>query len=89
MKTFSAKDAKQHFGELMDTVQREPVSIEKHGRPVAVMISNTEFNEMKLEGLRSALALGEAELDRGEYADYSLEKLRAKLDTEFGKKTDA
>ena len=89
MKTFSAKDAKQHFGELMDTVQREPVCIEKHGRPVAVMISNTEFNAMKLERLRSALAVGEAELDRGEYADYNLEKLRAKLDTEFGKKTDA
>lgn len=83
MKTFSAKDAKQRFGELMDTVQREPVSIEKHGRPVAVMMSETEYEEMKLERLRSMLAMGEAELDRGEFADYSLEKLRAKLDSEL------
>ncbi len=83
MKTFSAKDAKQHFGELMDTVQREPVSIEKHGRPVAVMLSEVEYQEMKLERLRSALAIGEAELDRGEFADYSLEKLQAKLDSEL------
>ena len=74
MKTFSAKKAKQHFGELMDTVQREPVSIEKHGRPVAVMISEVEYERMKLERLRTALAIGEAELDRGEFADYSLEK---------------
>lgn len=83
MKTFSAKDAKQHFGELMDTVQREPVSIEKHGRAVAVMLSEVEYKEMKLERLRSALAIGEAEFDRGEFADYSLEKLQAKLDSEL------
>ncbi len=82
MKTFSAKEAKQHFGELMDTVQREPVSIEKHGRPVAVMLSEVEYEEMKLERLRSALAVGEAELDRGEFADYSLESLQAELDKE-------
>ncbi len=82
MKTFSAKEAKQHFGELMDTVQREPVSIEKHGRPVAVMISEVEYEEMKLERLRSAVAVGIAEADRGEYADNSLESLQAELDKE-------
>ena len=83
MKTFSAKKAKQHFGELMDTVQREPVSIEKYGRPVAVMMSEVEYQQMKLERLRAALAIGEAELDRGEFADYSLEKLQAELDREI------
>lgn len=83
MRTFSAKDAKQHFGELMDTVQREPVSIEKHGRPVAVVLSDVEYQEMKREQLRSALAIGEAELEKGDYADYSLEKLQAKLDSEL------
>ncbi len=85
MKTFSAKDAKQHFGELMDTVQREPVSIEKHGRPVAVMISEVEYEEMKLERLRAMVGVGIAEADRGEFADYSLEKLQAELDSEFEK----
>ncbi len=83
MKTFSAKEAKQHFGELMDTVQREPVSIEKHGRPVAVMISEVEYEEMKLERLRAMVEVGIAEADRGEFADYSLEKLQAELDSEF------
>lgn len=83
MKTFSAKDAKQRFGELMDAVQREPVSIEKHGRAVAVMLSEVEYQEMKRDRIRSALAIGEAELDRGEVADYSLKKLQAKLDSEF------
>ena len=39
MKAITAKDAKNRFGELMDTVQREHVTIKKHGRPVAVVLS--------------------------------------------------
>ena len=69
MKAISAKDAKNRFGELMDTVQREPVSIEKHGRPVAVILSEVEYEKMKLERLRAMLAVGEAQLDRGEGID--------------------
>ena len=69
MKAITAKDAKNRFGELMDTVQREPVSIEKHGRPVAVVLSEVEYEKMKLECLRAMLAVGEAQLDRGEGID--------------------
>ena len=75
VKTLSAKDPKQRFGELMYTVQREPVSIEKHGRAVAVVLSEVEYEEMKREHLRLVLAVGEAELDRGEFTDYILEKV--------------
>jgi len=66
MKAVTAKDAKNRFGELMDTVQREPVSIEKHGRPVAVVLSDVAYEKMKLEHLKAMLAVGEAQLDRGE-----------------------
>lgn len=69
MIAIAAKEAKEHFGKLMDTVQREPVTIEKHGRPVAVVISQTEYDEMKLERLRAKLAIGERQLDRGESMD--------------------
>ena len=65
MKAITAKDAKNLFGELMDTVQREPVTIKKHGRPVAVVLSEVEYEQMKLERLRAMLAVGEAQLDRG------------------------
>ena len=68
MKTYSAKDARQNFGEMMDIVQQEPVSIEKHGRPVAVMISDVEYEGMKLQWLREKLAHGAAQADRGEFA---------------------
>ncbi len=78
MKAVTAKDAKNRFGELMDTVQREPVSIEKHGRPVAVVLSEVAYEKMKLEHLQAMLAVGEAQLDRGEGIDGKefFEKLR-------------
>jgi prevent-host-death family protein len=69
MKAITAKDAKNRFGELMDTVQREPVTIKKHGRPVAVVLSEVEYEKMKLEHLRAMLAVGEAQLDRGAGTD--------------------
>ena len=39
MKTISARDAKTRFGELLDTMQREPVMVTKNNRPVGIMIS--------------------------------------------------
>jgi prevent-host-death family protein len=46
MKTMSAKDAKNGFGLLIDTALVEPVTIEKHGRPVVVVISMEEFERL-------------------------------------------
>jgi prevent-host-death family protein len=43
MKFMSAKDAKNEFGLLLDTARAEPVTIEKHGRPVVVVLAVEEF----------------------------------------------
>ncbi len=43
MKVFSATEAKDEFGRLIDTVQSGPVQIEKKGRAVAVVISIEEY----------------------------------------------
>lgn len=69
MKSIAAKEAKNNFGEMLDTVQREPVTIEKHGRAVAVVLSVTDYQQMKLEMLRAKLAVGEAQLNRAEGVD--------------------
>lgn len=69
MKAIAAKEAKNNFGEMLDTVQREPIIIEKHGRAVAVVMSAQEYQQMKLERLRAKLAVGEGQLDRGEGVD--------------------
>jgi prevent-host-death family protein len=46
MKSMSAKDAKNGFGLLLDTARAEPVLIEKHGRPVVVVMSIETFEQM-------------------------------------------
>jgi prevent-host-death family protein len=69
MQSIAAKEAKVHFGELMDTVQREPVSIKKYGRPVAVIMSAEEYKQIKLERLRARLSIGEVQMDRGNAMD--------------------
>lgn len=45
MTKLSASEAKIHFGALIDKVQREPVTIERQGRPVAVVVSFDTFME--------------------------------------------
>ena len=39
MKTMTARDAKNRFGEFLDAVRREPVLVTKNDRPVGIMIS--------------------------------------------------
>ncbi len=47
MKTMSARDAKNGFGLLLDTARAQPVTIEKHGRPVVVVLSVEEYERLK------------------------------------------
>ena len=58
MRKFSAKEAKDNFGELLDTAQREPVEIQKKGRPVAVIVSLDEYQ--RLESLEDTWWANEA-----------------------------
>ncbi len=47
MKSVAAKEAKQSFGQLLDDAQREPVRIERNGRPVAVVVSAVEYERLE------------------------------------------
>ena len=61
MKDMSSTEAKTHFGALLDLAQREPVTIHKKGRAVAVMMSMQEFaahEAMKLKLLQQAIDEG-------------------------------
>ena len=48
MKSMSAKDAKNGFGLLLDTARAEPVTIEKHGRAVVVVLSVEEYERLRI-----------------------------------------
>ena len=44
MITKTSAEAQNQFGQLLDTAQREPVAITRHGRPAAFVISTQEMD---------------------------------------------
>jgi len=76
MKTMPAGEAKNKFGVLMDTVQREPVAISKKGRTAAIVLSVQEYEEykkLKLDKLQRHIAEGAAQADRGEFSKKTID----------------
>lgn len=47
MKTISALDAKNRFGQLIDAAQRQPVTVTKQGRPSVVVMSVQDYERRK------------------------------------------
>lgn len=47
MKTASATEVKNRFGEFIESVQREPVTVEKTGRPCMVLLSIQDFERLQ------------------------------------------
>ena len=47
MITVTSVEAQNKFGQLLDTAQREPVIITRHGRPAAYMISPQDMKEFQ------------------------------------------
>ncbi len=48
MQTYTANEAKTHFGEFLDRVQREPVRVMRHDRIVGVMVSAQDYEAMRI-----------------------------------------
>ena len=46
MQRMSARDAKNGFGRMIDIARAEPVAIEKHGRPVVVVVAVEEYERL-------------------------------------------
>lgn len=68
MQTFTANDAKQKFGELIDAALQAPISITKHNRPSVVVMSDAEYRALaqaKYEGLKTEVKAGFDQLDEG------------------------
>lgn len=64
--TFSARDAKMRFGQLLDEALGHPVGITKHDRLTAYVVSKRDFEAMlaNIEELKDQLWLARAELAR-------------------------
>lgn len=46
MRTVTSVEAQNHFSELLDNVQREPISITRRGRPVAYIVSSEAYRTL-------------------------------------------
>jgi len=61
MITMTSVEAQNRFGQLLDTVQREPVSITRHGRPTAFIVSPQDMDELLDSRRKRGKALTEFE----------------------------
>ena len=80
-----AAQAKTNFGVLLEKVQREPLTISKKGRLVAVLMSMEEFEthqRLKLERLRREVQAGLADMEAGKVVDGA--KAFEEIDRELG-----
>lgn len=78
MEIFTANDAKQHFGELMDKALQKPVSITKHGRPSVVVTSEADYRELmdiKQARLQEEVQAGFDAIDRGEISSRTADEI--------------
>ncbi len=58
MRIMTSVEAQNHFGELLDAAQREPVTITRRGRPVVYVVSQQEYDE-----LTKRLAINQSQID--------------------------
>lgn len=68
MEILTANKAKTHFGEMLMKVQKEPVQIDKNGKPTAVVVSIEDYEgseKAKLEMLKARMKIAEYEINNG------------------------
>jgi len=72
MDALSANEAKTQFGDMLLKAQRAPIQINKNGKPVAVVISMDEYENieaLKLRLLQSRAAQAKVDIKAGKTAD--------------------
>jgi prevent-host-death family protein len=99
MKTMTARNAKNHSGEFLDSAQREPVVITRNNRPVGIMLSiqdaaDTVFPEMMMDKepeydswVREKVTNTMRRIDSGKTAliehENAMQRVRARLKARF------
>ena len=76
MQTLSASDAKREFGDVLIKVQKAPVRVTRNGKPIAVVLSDSEYLELKIQALQVALIEGETS---GDVENFSIEAIKKQL----------
>lgn len=61
MITVTSVEAQNRFGQLLDTVQREPVTITRHGRTAAFIVSPQDMQDLQDARRKRSAAVKEFE----------------------------
>ncbi len=72
MSALSASDAKREFGDVLLKAQKAPVRISKNGKPVAVVVSAAEYEQLERyreKHLQAEIDEGIADLEAGNVSD--------------------
>ncbi len=72
MKIVSANEAKTQFGDMLLKAQRDPIQINRNGKPVAVLLSADEYSNiesLKLSLLQARAARAKDDIARGNLQD--------------------
>ena len=72
MKAVTANEAKTQFGNMLLSVQRAPVQINKNGKPVAVMVSMDDYEKienLKMQMLKERVERAKSEIETGATTD--------------------
>ena len=75
MKTVTATDAQNNFGDLLMNVQSEPVSITRNGKEKGVLLSSKAYEEMKQQALQQAITNG---IESGNPSPLNMEDIKTK-----------
>lgn len=84
MEILNASDAKREFGEMLLKSQQAPIGINKNGKPVAVVVSIKEYEELKSlkeDKLKMLLNEGLNDLQSDKVSDGNkvMERLRKRI----------
>lgn len=79
MKTITAIEAKNRFGQLIDAAQRQPVTVTKQGRPSIVVMSVEDYQRRKTRAWKNLLKVMQSTGDSAARQGLTQEKLERLL----------
>jgi prevent-host-death family protein len=83
MKSVTATEAKNNFGDLLMNAQSAPIAITRNGKEQGVLISAKEYLRIKQQALQTAISAGISSGDAGKIDINSIKALaRAKSGTQ-------
>ena len=80
MQTTPALEAKNHFGQLIEAAQRQPVTVTKQGRPAIVVMSTHDFESYQKQAgdrLSDVMSSMQSQAKESGLTEEALERLLA------------